>query len=349
VVGIFAAIILAALLAMYVVLQPERFTALLQSSARGAGLELTLANPASPTLWPKPSLELDGITLRGSGGGAPLIVASRGKLVLPWRTLMGGEATISRLEIESARIDLDAVAAYLDTLPPRPSTAGAILPEIDAGFRVSRSTLLRGNRLLLSNVDIDAGRLASNHRFTLSIDASTADETPYALDLATTPSLTRGVLTLGDVDLDVASKDHFIAKLHGNATWRGGADVGASMAGKVTRPAAAPYDLVLGVTPANQQDPLSIALKIDGAQDHADVHLPPLALADWWTGVQAGRSPTLPPVQGSIDATQVDFGSVHIKGLRVRATPGSPATAASVSSAPAPAPGSTAVAPAQLP
>jgi AsmA protein len=347
VVGIFAAIILAALLAMYVVLQPERFTALLQSSARGAGLELTLANPASPTLWPKPSLELDGITLRGSGGGAPLIVASRGKLVLPWRTLMGGEATISRLEIESARIDLDAVAAYLDTLPPRPSTAGAILPEIDAGFRVSRSTLLRGNRLLLSNVDIDAGRLASNHRFTLSIDASTADETPYALDLATTPSLTRGVLTLGDVDLDVASKDHFIAKLHGNATWRGGADVGASMAGKVTRPAAAPYDLVLGVTPANQQDPLSIALKIDGAQDHADVHLPPLALADWWTGVQAGRSPTLPPVQGSIDATQVDFGSVHIKGLRVRATPGSPATAASVSSAPAP--GSTAVAPAQLP
>lgn len=345
VVGLIAAIILAAVVAMYVVLQPQRFTALLQSRAGAAGLELTLANPASPTLWPKPSLELDGITLRGSGGGAPLIVASRGKLVLPWRTLMGGEATISRLEIEGARIDLDAISAYLDTLPPRPSTAGAILPGIDAGFRVSRSTLLHGNRLLLSNVDIDAGRLASNHRFALSIDASTADETPYALDLATTPSLARGVLTLADLDIGIASKGDFSAKLHGDATWRGGADVGASMAGQVMRSAAAPYDVVLGVTPANQQDPLSISLKIDGAQDHADLHLPPLALADWWAGVQAGRSPTLPPVQGSVDATQVDAGSVHIKGLRVRATPGSPAAATSAS----PAPTSTAAAPARLP
>jgi len=334
VVGIVAATALAALIAMYVVLQPERFTALLQSRARTAGLELSLANPASPTLWPKPSLELDGITLRGSGGGAPLIVASRGKLVLPWRTLLGGEATVSRLEVESARIDLDAISAYLDTLPPRPSTAGAILPGIDAGFRVSRSTLLHGNRLLLSNVDIDAGRLANHRRFTLSIGATTADETPYALGLATTPSLAGGVLTLGELDLDVASKDRFSSKLHGDATWRGGADVGASMAGQVTRSAGAPYDVVLGVTPANQQDPLSIALKIDGKQDHADLHLPPLALADWWAGVQAGRSPTLPPVRGNVDSTQVDVGSVHIKGLRIRAMPAPTSTAAAPARSP---------------
>jgi AsmA protein len=330
--GIVGAVVLAALIAMYVVLQPERFTALLQSRARVAGLELTLANPASPTLWPKPSLELDGIMLRGADGGTPLIVASRGKIVLPWRTLMGGEATISRLEIEGARIDLDAVSAYLEALPPRPSTAGAILPEIDAGFRVSRSTLLRGNRLLLSNVDIDAGRLASGHRFTLSVDASTADEATYALDLSTTPSLDRGVLKLAGVDLDLASKDRFSAKLRGDATWRGGADVGASLAGQLARPGTAPYNLVLGVTPANQQDPLSFALKVDGEHDHADLHMPPLALADWWAGMQAGRSPTLPPVQGSVDATQVDVGAVHIKGLRVRATPMSPA--ASTTTAP---------------
>jgi AsmA protein len=328
--GLVVATVFAALIAMYVVLQPERFTALLQSRARTAGLELTLANPASPTLWPKPSLELDGITLRGAEGGTPLIVASRGKLVLPWRTLMGGDATISRLEIEGARIDVDAVSGYLDTLPSRPSTAGAILPEIDAGFRVSRSTLLRGNRLLLSNVDIDAGRLANHHRFTLSVDASTAEEAPYALDLATMPSLVRGVLTLGELDIDLASKDRFATKLRGDATWRGGADVGASLAGRLTRAGASPYDIVLGVAPANQQDPLSIALKIDGEHDHADLHMPPLALADWWAGMQAGRPPTLPPVQGSIEATQVDFGSVHVKGLRMSATPSSPAASTSV-------------------
>lgn len=343
--GIVAAVIIAALIAMYAVLQPERFTALLQSQARASGLELSLANPASPTLWPKPSLELEGITLRGNGSNTPLIVAARGKLVLPWRTLLGGEATISRLEIEGARIDVDAVSAYLDTLPPRPSTAGAILPTIDAGFRVSRSALLRGNRLLLSNVDIDAGRLANQHRFTLSIDASTADEAPYALDLATTPSLADGVLTLGDLDVDLVGKGRFSAKLHGAATWRGGADIGGSMAGRVTHTDAPPYDVVLGVAPANQQDPLSIALKIDGEQDHAALHLPPLALSDWWAGMHAGKPPSLPPVQGTIDAAQVDVGSVHIKGLRVRATPGSPAAAGSS----APPPASTAAAPARSP
>lgn len=319
-------VVIAALVAMYVVLQPERFTALLQSRARAAGLELTLASPASPSLWPSPSLELDGITLHGHGTGTPLIVASRGKIVLPWRTLMGGDATISRLEIEGARIDVDAVSAYLDTLPPRPSTAGAILPGIDAGFRVSRSTLLRGNRLLLSNVDIDAGRLANGQRFTVSLAASTPDETPYAFDLETTPRLDRGVLTLGDLKVDAASKDRFNASLHGDATWRGGADVGASLAGRVSRTGGAPYDLVLGMSPANQQDPLSIDIKLDGETEHADVHLPPLAVADWWSQQQAsGGAPSLPPIQGTVDAARVDAGDIHLTGLRVRATPDTPA------------------------
>ena len=80
--GIVAVLLLGMFIAMYVVLQPARFTALLQSRARDAGLELTLANPASPTIWPKPALELDGITLRSRGVDTPMLVAARGKLVL---------------------------------------------------------------------------------------------------------------------------------------------------------------------------------------------------------------------------------------------------------------------------
>jgi AsmA protein len=325
--AVIVAVFLAALIATYVVLQPERFTALLQSQARAAGLELTLASPASPTLWPNPSLELDGITLRGNGASTPLIVASRGKIVLPWRTLMGGDAVISRLEVEGARIDVDAISAYVDTLPSRPSTAGAILPGIDAGFRISRSTLLRGNRLLLSNVDIDAGRLANGHRFNVSLAAHTPDETPYTLDLETTPQLLRGVLTLADLTIDAASKDRFTANLQGDATWRGGADIGASLAGHVARKDGKPYDLVLGVAPANQQDPLSIGIKLDGETDHADVHLPPLAVADWWAAQQGVGAPALPPVQGTVDAARVDLGDIHATGLRIRATPDMPAAA----------------------
>jgi len=335
--GLVVVAVLAALIATYVVLQPERFTALLQSRARAAGLELTLASPASPTLWPKPALELDGLILRAQDATAPLIVASRGKLVLPWNTLLGGETRISRLEIEGARIDVAAISDYLDTLPSRPSTAGAILPTIDAGFRVTRGTLIRGNQLLLSDVDIDAGRLANGLPFTLAFAAHMADGTPYSLDLEATPTLSRGVLSLGDAKLDIASASRFDAALRGDATWRGAADVGASLAGRVTREAGTPYDVVLTVTPANQQDPLYVALKLDGENDHTDLRIPPLAIGEWWSGIRAGGSPTLPPLLGTVEAKTVDIGSMHATGLRIRATPNVPA--------PAPAPATTTAAP----
>jgi len=335
--GFVAAVVLAALIAMYVVLQPERFTALLQSRARAAGLELTLANPASPTLWPKPALELEGITLRGNARSAPLVIASRGKIVLPWHTLLGGDTTISRIEVDGARIDLDAVSAYLDTLPPRSSTAGAVLPAIDAGFRITHGTLARGNTLVLSDVDIDAGRLASGHHFDLSLGA-TASGQPYAIDLDASPSLDHGVLSVGDLTVRVSSATHFDSKLRGDATWRGGADVGASLAGSMTREGALPFDLAINVTPADEADPLYVALKVDGPTDHADVRIPPLALAAWWTGLGSGTTPSLPPLLGTVDASVIDAGSVHVKGLHIRATGDSPAPAATATM---PAPAST--------
>lgn len=332
--GFLALLFAVALIATYVVLQPERFTALLQSRARAAGLELTLSSPAAPTLWPTPALELDGLTLRSDVSGTPLIAASRGKLVLPWRTLLGGEATMSRLEVEGARIDVDAVSAYLDTLPSRPSTAGATLPTIDAGFRISRGTLLRGTTLLLSNVEAETDRLASGRRFTLTASADLADGTPYALDLDTVPTLSRGVLTLADARLKLASEKRFEAYLKGDGTWRGGADVGASLSGRVTREEGKPFDIVLAVTPANQNDPLYIALKLDGDTDHADLHLPPLALAEWWNGIRAGGTLTMPPLVGTLDADSLDVGGVQVKGLRIRATPDAPASSTTVGVAP---------------
>lgn len=332
--GFLAALVIAAIIATYVVLQPDRFTSLLQARAKAAGLSLTLASPATPTLWPKPALELDGVTLRRPDGGTPLVVASRGKLVLPWRTLMGRDTSISRLEVEGARIDVDAVSAYLDTLPKRPSTAGATLPTIDAGFRISRGTLLRGNRLVLSDVEADAGRLASGRRFSLSLAAATGEGHPYQLILATLPTLRDGVMTLDDLTLDVASPEHFETRLKGSALWRGGADIGASLSGTFSRDNAAPYAMQLNITPANQEDPLYVALKLDGDKDHADLRVPPLALADWWAGLQAGGAPALPPMLGSADVEAIDAGAVQVKGLHIRATPNIPVSA-STSGAPA--------------
>ncbi len=65
--GFALALVLAAVIAVYLLLQPERFTRMLQTQARTAGLELNLASPASPTLFPRPALDLDGITLNARG------------------------------------------------------------------------------------------------------------------------------------------------------------------------------------------------------------------------------------------------------------------------------------------
>ena len=64
--GILVAGLIALLVTVYLLLQPERFTAMLQEQAHQAGLELSLANPASPTLFPRPALELEGLTLKES-------------------------------------------------------------------------------------------------------------------------------------------------------------------------------------------------------------------------------------------------------------------------------------------
>jgi len=192
----------------------------------------------------------------------------------------------------------------------------------------------RGNQLLLSDVDIDAGRLANGLPFAVALAATTAEGTSYALELETTPSLSRGVLTLEDVEVGLSSEPRFAATLRGDATWRGGADVGASLSGKVTRKAGAPYSVVLNVTPANQQDPLYVALRLDGENERTDIRIPPIGFTEWWGGIQAGGPPTLPPVLGAIEAKTLDIGNVHVKGLRIRATPQVPAAATSTASAP---------------
>ena len=146
--GILVAALVALVVTVYLLLQPERFTAMLQEQAAKAGLELSLSSPASPTLFPRPALELQGLTLTAQGASMPILLAANGRLALPWSTLFGGPTVISRLEIDAPRVDLDALQAWLSSLPSGPAGAPNI-PRIDTGVRIARGTLVRGNQMLL--------------------------------------------------------------------------------------------------------------------------------------------------------------------------------------------------------
>ncbi|HEV2538936.1 MAG TPA: AsmA family protein [Frateuria sp.] len=331
--GVLAAGLVALLVTVYLLLQPDRFTAMLRQQAQAAGLELSLASPASPTLFPRPALELQGLTLTGQGASMPILLAASGRLALPWRTLFGGPTVISRLEIDAPRVDLDALQAWLSSMPPRPANAPPNIPRIDTGVRIARGTLVRGNQLLLRDFSLDAGSLLSGRAFPLMVSAKDAEGTPMQLRLTATPRIQGNALQLNDIDLDFTHGATLSMRLTGEAHWHGAADASATLAGSLEHADAGRYEMSLRLTPANQNDPLLLALKLDGPGDHIDLRLPPLGIAQWWTHMHDEHGPQLaaPPGNGSLDATTLDLGGVRVEGLQLELTP-SPAA-----SSPAPA------------
>jgi len=333
--GVVVAAALVVVAAVYLLLQPDRFTAMLQNQARAAGLELNLSSPASPSLFPRPALDLRGITLNAEGASAPILLAARGRLVLPWHTLFGGPTVISQLEIDSPRVDLDALQAWMSALPAQTQQPPLDIPRIDTGVEITHGSLVRGNEVLLDNVSIQAGSLISGQPFPLSVNAIVADK-PWRLHLSATPRIEGNALQLDNISLHLSQQDAATLALDGRAYWHGAADAAANLAGKLERTGAGQYDVSLMLTPANQDNPLLLALKLDGPGNHADLRLPPLALARWWSHLGDPQSPQLgvPPGNGHAEFDSIDVGGVHVEGLTLQAGDNVPATASS-SAAPA--------------
>lgn len=325
------ALVAATLVAVHVLLQPERITAMLQSQAKEAGLELSLASPATPALFPRPALELEGITLSAQGANMPILLAARGTLALPWRTLFRGETVISQMQIDSPRVDLDALQTWFDDLPSGPATPPATIPRIDAGVHITRGTLVRGNQMLLSDVDLLTGRLAPDQAFALTASAKDSHDTPTQLRLSLTPRIKNNALQLDNIALQLSHSSTLTLHLTGDARWRGAADASAHLAGKLDLADSGEYTIALALSPADEVKPLMLALKLDGPDNHADLRLPPLALASWWSQLDHDEGPRLavPPGSGHAEIAKLEVGDMSIEGLTIQAGDDAPAAAAS--------------------
>lgn len=339
--AVIAVLVLAGVITVYVLLQPERFTQMLQGQAREAGLELSLSQPASPSLFPRPALELKGITLSAEGATAPIMLAARGRLVLPWRTLFRGPTVISQLEIDAPRLDLTALQAWLAQLPASSASPAPALPRISAGVVIRDGSLVRGNSLLLDKLNLQSGPLQPDHVFSLGLDALDAARDPVQLRLLTTPVVAASSLQLQDINLHAAHGSGTVLDLRGQASWRGGADASASLAGQLDQADAGRYQVALELTPATHDAPLLLSLKLDGPGNHVNLALPPLGLVAWWSSLDdpARPQPSMPPATGSIEAGSLDLGGFSVQGLSVQfgADVAAPAAAGS-----APAPPSSA-------
>ncbi len=334
--GIVAALLLVTVIGVYWLLQPDRFTVTLQAQARAAGLELHLASPARPALFPRPALELEGITLNEQNAKMPILLAARGRLALPWRTLFGGPTVIARLEIDAPRVDLDALQAWAAGLPAANAAHPPQIPRIDTGILISRASVVRGNDILLQNLALETGQLNPGKPFSLDMTGRDASDDPVQLRLLATPRMSGASMLFEDIVLHLSHGAGMAADLRGSARWHGAADASADLTGQLDSADSGRYQLALRLTPANARDPLLLALKLDGPANHVDLRLPPLQLASWWSQLGKGGSTplTMPPGQGHVDADRLDAGSVRVEGLSLDIGKDIPAGATSTAVSP---------------
>jgi hypothetical protein len=262
----------------------------------------------------------------------PILLAANGRLVLPWRTLLGGPVVISRMQINSPRVDLDALQAWLLALPPKSTSVPEQIPRIATGVRIRNGSLVEGNSQWLSDVSLDTGRLAPNQAFWINLSGKETDGTLLQLQLSSTLSIDKGALLLNDITVHASDSSATEVHLAGHARWNGAANATLALQGKFSQKDEGKYDAAVTLTPASQDNPLLLHLTLLGTNNHVDLALPPLGLAHWWNQMANPQEPKLsaPPGNGQINMATLDIGKVHIEGLSVQTGDAVPADAQSV-------------------
>lgn len=355
---LFCALLTALAIHISALLQPQRFTGLLERELASVGIKLTLQAPASPALFPRPAVRMQGFSLTNSGSNTPVLQADGAVIVVPWRALLHGKVAIERVEVDAPRIDLGQLQALLARLPRHRGPPQ--LPTIAAGVHMSQGMLSHGGTPLLFGVGVDTGELLPGHSFEIDASARDASGRSITASLSTVPSSSHdGVIDLDPLQLAFAQQDGASLRLEGQGRWQGGEAISLHLAGDLKYPALAPPPagsakpatsastasspttvdkIVLDVTPPAGKIPLGIAVQLKGADTDADFHLQPTEFGAWWKRLLAA-SPDHPPgalpFAGKLNVQALDLGWVKATGLHIEADPDlAPASAASAAPAP---------------
>lgn len=325
-----ALLLATALVLLYVMLRPQRFTQTLKAGARQAGLTLTLTAPARPSLWPNPGVRLEGLQLYVSGQPYPLLIAESGRIVVPWRTLLGGDTAITKLQLDTPRLDLDQLQRALANLPA--GNGAPDLPRIDTGITIRNGTLIRNNQLMLDHIDLHTGALVPGQPFVLDAEAGNDGKQTRLVKLSFTPQRTHdGAIALDKLRLDARSGEHVALQLSGAARWMGGARLQLGLTGQWTTAKGDPYKISLSSDP-KPDTPRQFHLKVDGKAGSADLQLSPAKLTAWWRHITGAYTPgplPAPPLDGTVKAAELNLGELHAKGLELSSGDALPAAAAS--------------------
>ena len=152
------AAVLLALLAWWVnrQLEPNRLTALvLDRAGKGMQLEISFTGQPEYALRPEPRLRVPGLSVRAPGG-KEFLFAERAEISLPWATITGGDPVITRVALDSPRLDLAGLQAWLDSRPKTPFK----LPTLSQGIEVHHG-LLQGEGYRIEALELQLPYLKS--------------------------------------------------------------------------------------------------------------------------------------------------------------------------------------------
>ena len=234
---------------------------------------------------------------------------------------------------------------------------------------MSQGTLTRNGSPLLFDLSLVTGALAPGQRFRLDASARTAAGRRLTGMFATTPSAVRdGVIDLDSLQVGIAEQHGAALQLEGRGSWRGGEDLALQLAGSLLHRSFAPPPPASGATrakagagavssappttddnvidkielqiaPARAGVPLTVTLKLDGDDAHADLRMQPTQFDDWWTrllAAQPGEPSGHLPFTGTAQAKQLDLGWLKATDISIDAgTDLAPAPGTSTGPAPA--------------
>ena len=348
-------VVLALLVALAIhvqaLLQPQRFTDLLERELASVGIKLQMQAAAEPTLFPRPAVKMRSFSLTNAGSSTPFLQASGATIVVPWSALLHGDVAIERVEVEGPRIDLGELKALLMRLPSHKGPPR--LPTIAAGVHMTQGTLTHGGAPLLFELSLDTGELLPGRPFRMDASARSGDGREVTASLDAVPSSPHdGTIDLDPIRMDFGKQGGFSLQLQGQGQWRGGEAVTLHLHGDLRYPSLAPPaaststaaasgaapasatapragatsvdKIALDVLPPSGKTPLDIAVNIRGDNSRARFHLQPTEFGKWWQQLLAA-SPEHPPgplpFTGEAEVQKLDLGWLKATGLSLNAGP----------------------------
>ncbi len=307
--------------AVHSMLSPERFTRLLRDQARAVGLEMRLGVPARATLWPHLAVQLRGLRLIRDGHASAMLSAREVLLVVPWSSLLQGQAKMESLRVYDPRIDVAQIKPWLSSLDAGGEPGTPYLPAIGAGIEVAGGTVVSGNDLWLKSLRLTTGKLEPGQPFRLSMQALTADDQALVLELDATPGEEKDMVRLDPLQLHLAAGKSPALHLTGSLQWQGGLRVRGRMHGRLEAGEARYVTTIEWADPAagSSTGPLNISLV--GERGRVTMALDPADAVAWWQQFTSQPELALPPVYGMMHVDSLNLGGIHIGGLEIASTP----------------------------